>query len=269
MFNLALLENANMRMVQVDGTDIFSLHDFLEHALKNNAKDKEKAARNYWIEKVRTDEQFRDEVAPFITETRFQRWDDTQGKYMTSRGPKQVGITLQGLLHVTNLLGSKISAAFRHNTMEILRRYLDGDTSMCIEIQENKAMGPVQSYTKFLDKCMTDAHEQTTEFEPPVTKYVYAFHSEAFPGWVKLGKTNSTDARLKCANVFAAPSPFKLLAVAPTLDYTRDENRMHQHFAAQRGEGEFFKIGHDEACAFLNTIAESFQKELFNIHLRM
>ena len=137
MFNLSLLENAKIRMVKMDGRDIFSLYDYLEYALENKAKDKVAAARTFWNEKVKTDHQFQMEISRFLSVTRFQKWDDSQGKYVNSRGPMHVGVTMQGLQHITLLLGGKIGEAYRAGVVELATRYFAGDRTMIQEIEDN------------------------------------------------------------------------------------------------------------------------------------
>ena len=139
MFNLSLLENANIRMVKINSRDIFSLYDYLEYALENKAKDKVAAARTFWNEKVKTDHQFQMEISRFLSVTRFQKWDDSQGKYVNCRGALQVGVTMEGLQRITLLLGGKIGQAYRAGVVDLCTRYLAGDRSMISEIEDNAA----------------------------------------------------------------------------------------------------------------------------------
>ena len=98
----------------------------------------------------------------------------------------------------------------------------------------------------------------------PKTKrgYVYAFHSNAFPGLIKIGHARNVAARLSSANTFAAPNPFKIICVTPSLDPKRDESITHHHFASFRRAGEFFEISHDDIKNFFATVlVPAFDKE--------
>ena len=93
-------------------------------------------------------------------------------------------------------------------------------------------------------------------------KFVYAVKSAAFPGLVKIGRTQDMKTRLSQLNTACAPSPFVVLAVSPTLDYVRDEKRAHEFFSLQRTEGEFFRVNEAQVTDFFKTIRESFDAEL-------
>ena len=126
-----------VRMVKQDGQDIFSVYDYLEHALENKAQDKAAAARTYWNEKVKTDKEFKREIDRFLADTRFQKWDVSKGKYVNCRGPMQVGVNMEGLQRITLLLGGKIGEAYRTGVVELCTRYFAGDRSMISEIEDN------------------------------------------------------------------------------------------------------------------------------------
>ena len=163
------------------------------------------------------------------------------------------------------LLGEKVSEAFKEKTLTILRRYLDGDTSLCKEIEENKAMGQKRSYAKFMTDVLESAQAKINEElkEIPATAYIYATYSEAFPGLLKIGRSQNVKARLASANTFTAPAPHRLVCMAPTFDVVRDELSTHVHFAKFRREGEFFAVEREEVEAYsTNVITAWYQHEL-------
>jgi len=137
--------------------------------------------------------------------------------------------------------------------VNILERFLNGDMSLCKEIQENKMVGKKRSYDKFmLESAQEKMNEELKEI--PVTAYIYAFYSDAFPGLLKIGKSKNVNARLSSANTSAAPKPYRLLCMAPTFDAVRDEATTHAHFAQFRREGEFFEVSHAEVEAYFKTV---------------
>jgi hypothetical protein len=173
-------------------------------------------------------------------------------------------MTLQGLLVLTDMLGSKISSAFRDETFSVLQRYLDGDTSMCAEILENQSLGKRKSYANFVDRvakrAQVDADNQAHEL--PAVSYVYASKSEAFPSLIKIGRACNLAARLSSLNTSCAPAPHAIIASAMTLDSVRDEALAHAFFASARKEGEFFEVTQEDVESFFaNHITNQYQLE--------
>ena len=94
------------------------------------------------------------------------------------------------------------------------------------------------------------------------TKYVYAVKSPAFPGLIKIGRTQNVRERLSQLNTSCAPCPFVVVVVSPTLDFVRDEKLAHEFFSSQRREGEFFSVSETEVKDFFKTIQEKYDAEL-------
>lgn len=94
------------------------------------------------------------------------------------------------------------------------------------------------------------------------TKYVYAVKSPAFPGLIKIGRTQNVRERLSQLNTSCAPCPFVVVVVSPTLDCVRDEKMAHEFFSSQRREGEFFSVSETEVKDFFKTIQEKYDAEL-------
>jgi hypothetical protein len=92
-------------------------------------------------------------------------------------------------------------------------------------------------------------------------KYIYAVKSVAFPGLIKIGRTQNMKERLSQLNTSCAPAPFVVVAVSPTLDNVRDERIAHEFFSLQRREGEFFSVPELEVMDFFKTIQEKFDLE--------
>jgi len=165
-------------------------------------------------------------------------------------------LNIHGLHSLLMILGGKVSEAFKEKSLKILERYLDGDMSLWKEIQENKMVGKKRSYDKFMTTVLESAQEKTNEElkDILVSAYVYAFYSDAFPGLLKIGRSQNVNARLSSANTFAAPKPYTVLCMAPTFDAVRDEATTHAHFAQFRREGEFFEVSHAEVEAYFKTV---------------
>jgi lipopolysaccharide biosynthesis glycosyltransferase len=137
----------------------------------------------------------------------------------------------------------------RKQFADILVRYLDGDLTLCTEIEENKAMGKQASYMKFAQNLEEDEYDKYI----PKIAYIYATKSPAFPGLIKIGRTIDMNARLSCLNVACAPAPFEVVAMVATLDMKRDEHAAHEFFASVRKEGEFFAVTDQEVKNYFIT----------------
>ena len=161
----------------------------------------------------------------------------------------EVGSLLK-LLSITRI---KHKEAFRIEMEQVLERYLDGDTSMCIEIQENKRIGADAARESFSLKVEARAAEMEEEDDNEQQGFVYGMVSEAFPGLVKIGRTSNLEKRLAQANVFSAPAPFKVVAQVPSMNAPRDERMAHAFFADQREEGEFFRVSVQAVENFFTT----------------
>ena len=99
-----------------------------------------------------------------------------------------------------------------------------------------------------------------------ITKFVYACETRAFPGAIKIGRATSVDQRIKSGNSFAAPDPFKVVAVAPSLDYMRDERRALDYFADRKIRGEFFNVTVDEVKKYFQDVIQAkFNRDMESI----
>ena len=178
---------------------------------------------------------------------------------------KTPSMTIQGLSRLTQILKNKVNRAFVDEMMILLERFLEGDASLCAEVDSNRIVGRADSNANFIAKVMdrVEANDAKDVGRMPSTCYVYATRSDAFPGLVKIGKADDVRARLSSLNTSCAPLPHTLVAVAPSFDSTRDEKAAHLHFALFRKEGEFFCIPEDEVHTyFTSVIASRYHMEL-------
>ena len=163
------------------------------------------------------------------------------------------------------VLPGNASKVIRKKFADIIARYLDGDISMCAEIKKNKAMGKSASYTNFIKVTMKQIVEEQ-ELEKaahlPSTTYIYASKSAAFPGLIKIGKTQDVAQRLSQLNTGCAPAPHSVVAVAATFDKDRDEKEAHKHFAAFRREGEFFEVSELDVQKYFSLVTAKFHIEM-------
>ena len=154
-------------------------------------------------------------------------------------------MTIRGLHRLLLILGGKASRAFQEEMLIILKRYLDGDHSMVVEIEQNKSISKKHSYESFAkklgDRAQLYADAELNEMPP--TSYVYGTRSEAFPNLINIGRSVNMNARLSSLNTSCAPAPHVIVATAPTFtgNAVRDEALAHTFFAATRKEGEFFE----------------------------
>ncbi len=235
-----LVPDANVRFVRINGKYYMSIRDLI-------------------MVFCETDKNYACKIWRRITEEQKKEVGTLQNQFPGSGEKNQDVITLQGALKLIMWLPSKAAASRRSIMADIISRYLTGDLSLNQEIIDNKNMGSKKSYLKFMNTVEQDIkrkHDEMME-EIPATSYIYATHSPAFPGLVKIGRSRDVKARLSSANAFAAPAPFVLIAMAPTFDAVRDEKEAHDHFSAVQQEGEFFEMTHKEAKKYLSTVIKA------------
>jgi len=163
------------------------------------------------------------------------------------------------------VLPGKASKVFRKKFADIIVRYLDGDITMCDEIKKNRDMGRSASYTNFIQDTMKQIMEEQEQEQAghlPTISYIYASKSAAFPGLIKIGKTQDVAQRLSQLNTGCAPAPHSVVVVAATFDKDRDEKEAHQHFAAFRREGEFFEVSELDVKTYFSLVTAKFQVEM-------
>jgi hypothetical protein len=101
--------------------------------------------------------------------------------------------------------------------------------------------------------------DQACASEAP--KFIYAIKNAAFPGLIKIGRTQNVKERLSQLNTACAPSPFLIVAVSPSLDYIRDEKKAHDFFSDHRKEGEFFDVTESQVREFFKTVQKNYEIE--------
>jgi hypothetical protein len=145
-------------------------------------------------------------------------------------------VSFHDAIELVMVIPGKTAKQVRKQFKHIIVRYLDGDRSMCHEIEANHVMGKVKSYLSFASNLMNkfdiDAESRTRAMPP--TFYIYATKSPAFPGLIKIGKTVDVANRLTSLNTSCAPAPHVIVAVAPTFDKDRDERVAHAFFSDTR-----------------------------------
>jgi len=182
-----------------------------------------------------------------------------------SGGSRTKLVSFEDAIELIMVFPGKMARRIRKQFKDVIVRYLDGDTTMCIEIQANKDMGKSKSYTQFANKIMHNIVDEISKkaYEMPQTCYVYATKSPAFPGLIKIGKTENVCNRLAQLNTSCAPAPHVIVAVAPTFDKDRDEKTAHAFFSSARREGEFFELEEAEVLAyFASHITSRYNTEL-------
>lgn len=174
-------------------------------------------------------------------------------------------VSFEHAVQLIMVLPGKIAKQVRKQFSHIIVRYLDGDRSMCHEIEANQAMGKVKSYSKFASDIMSRMDKDVESNKPamPPTFYIYATKSPAFPGLIKIGKTVDVANRLTSLNTSCAPAPHVIVAVAPTFDKDRDEKTAHAFFSSARREGEFFELEDKDVLDYFAThITAQYNTEL-------
>jgi hypothetical protein len=161
-------------------------------------------------------------------------------------------VSFENAIELIMVLPGKRAKLVKKGFTDIIVRYINGDRSMCHEINENESMGKIKSYLKFTSKILSQYNE-SSEKElrgMPQTKYIYATKSSAFPGLIKIGKSEDVSRRVSNLNTSCAPRPHVVLAVAPSFDQDRDEKIAHDFFISARRQGEFFELSDAEVIEF-------------------
>ena len=257
MTTLALkLSNGNDFKIRsktlLDRSQVFSVYDFITHACAYN--DSGATARKTFKRMVSPESEYHKELIEICLSVKFDGFHQR----------KTPAMNIKGLQRLLMILGGKVAKVFRDEAILILQRYLDGDTSLCEEINDNKRVGPEKSYERFTSKVLTQAYEEMIKesLVMPEVKYIYATKSEAFPGLIKIGRAQDVEARLAQLNTGCAPLPHKVVAVVKTYNYVRDESIAHGFFAHKRREGEFFEVTIEEVRSFFgNHILPQFMEE--------
>jgi hypothetical protein len=171
-------------------------------------------------------------------------------------------ITIQHGIELITVLPGKHIEEKKAMCTKLLSQYLEGDTSMADEIEENHSIGQKRNYARFAQNISTRVDTELAS-EMPESQYIYATKSAAFPGLIKIGRTTDMRARLSQLNTACAPAPHVLISIVPTQDMYRDELLIHEHFASSRKAGEFFEVQESEVKKyFRKIILRRYQKDL-------
>ena len=178
---------------------------------------------------------------------------------------KTLSVHFSHAVELVMVLPGKASKVFRKKFADIIVRYLDGDITMCAEIKKNRDMGRSASYTNFIQDTMKQIMEEEEQEQAghlPKISYIYASKSAAFPGLIKIGKTQDVAQRLSQLNTGCAPAPHTVVAVATTFNKDKDEKEAHQHFAAFRREGEFFEVSELDVQTYFSLVTAKFHVDM-------
>ena len=158
-------------------------------------------------------------------------------------------VDVRCLIKIVSRLNQTRQRAYWQEAQLVLERYLDGDTSMCFEVEENKQIGPDEARGRFALRVQARAETMVAD-DDDGAGYVYGMVSDAFPGHVKIGHTNDLERRLREANSFCALKPFRYITTRATPTPRISEGRAHAHFADLRRAGEFFEVDAAVVCDF-------------------
>ena len=245
-----IVAGATVRVAIIHGKQYLSVRDVIMHVCGKNTNDAAEVWRN--LSRQNLPNFKKDEIGLAVYQ-------------FPGRGQQnQPVITLAGSVKLVMLLPGKRAKLYRTKFAEIISRYLDGDQTLCLEIDENRMVGQKRSYARFAHGVESAVLEDEAN-EMPQIHYVYATKSPAFPGLIKIGRTIDMSARLSSLNTACAPAPHTIIAMANTFDMYRDEDLAHQYFAESRREGEFFQITEEEIKAYFSgVIMPRFQEELLD-----
>ena len=244
-------------IVSSDGIQKFSVYDVIAAAV--GSKDTTKCVstcRKMFVCLIKEGAKSRDEILSLVEYIQFPG----SGQRLTP------AMTADGLLSLlTKHLKGRISHALKEEMLDILHRYLDGDMSLCEEVEQNKEMGKHNSLLKFSKKVMERAHVSALNElkEMPKLAYVYGTKTEAEPNLIKIGRSGNMFARLSSMNTSIKTKPHQIVAVVPTFDSDRDEEWAHEFFSSKRMAGEFFDVTIEELRSFfMDHIMPRYEAEL-------
>jgi hypothetical protein len=252
MLSLQLLDDLKIRgLVAPDKKKVFSVYDFLSYSCDYEDASSSSARKAF----KSTMGKYRSKLEQFVYSVQFPGPGQRLTPAMTAEGLQMLLMTVKGAF----------ALAFRNEAFKVLQRYINGDSSLCKEIDENKVMGKDKSHSRFSKSVMENLQKTMDEESRhiPTAKYVYGMESPEYPGLIKIGKATDVPSRLCGLNTGRKHIPLKIIAFAPTYKYRRDEKLAHAFFASKRREGEFFKVTRDEVRAFFTThIMAQYQVEL-------
>ena len=140
------------------------------------------------------------------------------------------GLHFKDSIGLIMVFPGNISKRFRKHFSDILSRYLDGDLELCKEIQANNIMGKARSYSKFGRDCRRDTLQKVKEEEEAMrsttmlmTFFIYATKTAAFPGLIKIGKTENMNTRLIGLNTGCAPVPHVIVVQSTSRNCRPDQ----------------------------------------------
>lgn len=234
----AIVPGTSVRAVKIDGTYYMARRDVIMAVCKKNASD----ASTVWTRDM-TDED------KMELQTHMRRY-----KFGGSGFGETEVLDAEGATLLIMMLPGKFAKSMRLKAAKLLSRFISADPMLTEELEVNRKRGREASCVAFVKEAFEEynhAHKRKRT-EMPVASYVYGTVSVAFPGLVKIGRTADIKDRLSSGNTFCAPSPHVVVALAPTFDAKRDENRAHDYFAASRQEGEFFKVSTTEVQEYFH-----------------
>ena len=244
-FNELIPGSQGVRYTDIHGVAYMSVRDIIMAICSKDGHD----SMQIWR---RLPEQHKNEFQDYFVEN-FQ---------FPGRGQsEQPVITLQGALKLIMWLPGNIAKDFRSKACDILTRYLAGDASLHSEVAHNASIGLIAASRELVSEVLASG-KRKREDDSDVA-YVYATVSDAFPGLVKIGRTEDLDTRLGCMNTSCAPKPHRYVAIAPTYHAVRDERVIHSFFMDEREEGEFFRTSVENVKrALARLVTSEFNEEM-------
>jgi hypothetical protein len=171
-------------------------------------------------------------------------------------------ISFTSSIELIMVLPGQMVRILRLEFVNIIKRYIAGDKTMAQELEMNSNSNEAIHVIAREDQTAVKRRKIDKDTVPQVC-YIYATHSTAFPGLVKIGRSANVRSRLSSGNTFSAPCPHQVIAIAPTFDAKRDEKLAHDHFSDFRRSGEFFEISHEAITTFLLVnITSQYQRDL-------
>ena len=225
--------------VNEDGIQVFSVYDFI--TVSCGYKDSGATARKEFVRLIREGSEHAEEVVESCRYLKFNGKGQRETPCMTIRG-------LQRLLMI---LGGKVASEFRKIFEWTFTRVMAGDQSL-IEVINANAASDAPLHRAYRAALATPIRKSSS-LSMPRTCYIYATKSLAFPGLIKIGRTQDMRNRLTQLNTSCKPAPHSVVAVAPTLDSKRDEMMAHMFFSRKRCEGEFFRVDEAEISSYFQT----------------
>jgi hypothetical protein len=187
----SIVPGASVRAVKIDGEYYVPRRDVILVVCSAEYKESPNGYHNaivnaskIWTQRISHTE--REALLPYMKMYQFKG-----PGYSTSEV-----LTIEGAMMLLMVLPGKFAKSLRLKACKVLTRFLRGDLSLIKEIVDNHERGIEASCMEFVSEAFAD-HRSEERTEMPPVEYLYGTVSSAFPGLVKIGRSQVRSACAK------------------------------------------------------------------------